>query len=138
MTDLTKSANYFRRYVTTTLLEHKDKKCIISGTKDNLTVHHLNIGFRELLEEAYEAAGLKYNHVLTGLSIEDRETIKSHLIKLHEEKAQYVTLSISLHKKYHELNQRNISPEQFEVFKRWCKKNKKRNHNAVATRRKNK
>lgn len=136
MTNLIKSTNYFRRYITEIILENKSKRCVISGTKDNLTVHHLNIGFLELLKEAYEAAGVTYKPYIVSLTVEEIEDIKYHLIRLHKEKAQFVTLSYSLHKKYHELNKRNISEEQFTIFKSWCKRNKMRNHNAVSTRRK--
>lgn len=136
MTDLTKSTNYFRRYITDVILENKDKKCNISGTKDNLTVHHLNISFLQLLKEAYAAANVTYRPHMINLTVEERKMIKEQLIKLHYEKAEFVTLSHSIHKKYHELNKNNISREQFDCFKKWCNKNKKRNHTAIATRRK--
>ena len=126
MTDITLTNNYFRFYIQSWISNEKGKVCDITNKKQNLTVHHMNVSFNELLREAFALSNIEYTFKINGLSADQISAIKENLVLLHQQKAKVVTVSYHLHQLYHKLNYRNISEEQYEVFKRYIKKQRQK------------
>lgn len=112
---------YFREQINIELQKHKADKCDISSSKNNLTVHHVNVSFADLLHEAFELNNIKYQTTITGLTQQQLNDISAVLIKLHQEKAQYVTLTNKIHKNYHR-SIKTVTLQMYKLFKTLIKK----------------
>ena len=107
---------YFREKINPELQKHKAAKCDITSSKSGLTVHHVNVSFSELLHESFEINNIKYQTTIKGLNQQQLNDISDTLIKLHQKKAQYVTLTIKMHRKYHKAV-KTVSIQMYKLFK---------------------
>lgn len=117
ITNLYYTVNYFRIFIDDIVLSNKDTKCDISGEKKNLVVHHLNIGYSKLLHEAFDNVNIKFQNRIADLTLDQIDLVKDELIKLHKEKAKFVTLTYGEHKRYHEIYKNEITEEAYKEFK---------------------
>lgn len=122
MTRLYLTTQYFRTYVNEIQKAYKQTRCCITGTKDNLTVHHTT-SYKELLLQAFEAAGVPYSKYIAGVSQEQISLVIDQLIRLHQETKLY-TVCRSMHNRYHN-NYEAINIETWEHFVAYQKRRKR-------------
>lgn len=132
MTPLFLTTQYFRTYVYEIQKGYRETRCCITGAKDNLTVHHTT-AYKELLLQAFEAAGVPYSKYIADVSQEQISLIIDQLIRLHKETKLY-TVAKHLHKRYHD-NYEEVNIETWEHFVAY---QKKRRRIAYSVRSKNK
>lgn len=111
--------NYFRRNLTEwrqASLEEYDNKCIITHSKDNLDVHHINVTFQEIMAEAHVNLNIQQYRTLTNYSLVQLTLLKEEILRLHFKYGLGVPITHNLHKQYHFKYRNNISAETFYEF----------------------
>lgn len=95
--------------------------CDITNVTDNLEVHHLNINYSDILQEALQNTNFQIlpdKKNLSDYPITDIQKVKKEIQRLHYEKVQGVVLTKNVHKKFHQTyGYYNNSIEQYLHFK---------------------
>lgn len=101
---------------------HKDSfsqtggKCIISGKKRNLHLHHV-YNFNKILLETVESLNLDIREKVDMYSNEELQQLENKCLELHYKYGLGVPLTKELHKEFHNIYGRiNNTQEQFEEF----------------------
>ena len=120
--------NYFRRHLTEwrqASLEEYNSKCIITHTTEDLDIHHLNVTFKDIVEEAHTNLNIKPHKTLVNYSIVDLALLKDEILRLHFLYGLGVPISRKLHKQYHNIYKEDINATTFHEFANNYKKNEK-------------
>lgn len=98
-------------------------KCDISGSSENLEVHHL-VNFKDLLELASQNTGIPIYSSTSQYTLEERQLLTQELIALHDPSLG-VVLSRKYHILFHQLyGKEHNTPEQYIEFKEKIRKDK--------------
>lgn len=122
------ASNYFRRQVNEwrqASLEEHNRKCVITGDKDNLEVHHINVRFRDILKEAHANLNIEQHKLIINYSLVDLTLLKQELLRLHFQYGLGVPIAHNLHKKYHSIYKDEINSATFHAFANDIKNNNK-------------
>lgn len=95
-----------------------DFTCVLSGTKEDIVVHHLNKNFSEIRDEAFFNLNIHNAKQVYELTDAELRDLKKEFIKLHNDYGLGVVLNKDIHKLFHKLygNKFNTK-DQFEEFK---------------------
>lgn len=113
------ASNYFRRQMEEwrqASLEEHNRKCVISGEKNNLEVHHIYIRFKDILNEAHANLNIEQHRIITNYSLVDLTLLKQELLRLHFSYGLGVSITHDLHKKYHSIYKDEINAATFHSF----------------------
>lgn len=111
--------NYFRRHLTEwrqASLEEYNNKCIISNTKQDLEVHHLNVRFQDIMKEAHLNLNIQQHKTLTNYTLVELTLLKDEMSRLHFKYGLGVPITHDLHKQYHKEYCNDINAETFHEF----------------------
>lgn len=113
------ASNYFRRQMEEwrqASLEEHNRKCVISGDKENLEIHHIYVRFKDILKEAHDNLNIAQHKIITNYSLVDLTLLKQELLRLHFKYGLGVPLRHDLHKKYHSIYKDEINAATFHSF----------------------
>lgn len=111
--------NYFRRHLTEwrqASLEEYNNECIITHSKNNLEVHHINVTFQKIIAEAHVNLNIQQYRTLTNYSLVELALLKEEILRLHFKYGLGVPITHNLHKQYHFKYRNNISAQTFHEF----------------------
>ena len=77
-----------------------DWRCIVSGGKNNLDLHHV-VNFASIVDEALLHTEIPLKTQVSDYSSRELEAIKTEMMKLHAAYGQGVLLAKPLHQKFH-------------------------------------
>jgi hypothetical protein len=98
-------------------LKHYNYKCVLTGKKKDIIVHHL-YSYRNILLEVLKDLNLKIHPQISDYSELELKNIEQHLIEKHYYYGLGVPLHSSLHTLFHSIYLRGDNTlEQFEEFK---------------------
>ena len=114
-------SDYFRSAVYRTWrvdsLSFYGEKCLISGEKENIVVHHLNKSFLELEEQVFEEFGYSKMTIVENIKEKDLVEMRRRIQQLHYLNGYGVPITDCLHKEFHsKYGKINNTPEQFIEF----------------------
>jgi hypothetical protein len=97
---------------------HCNEKCIITGIKDNIDIHHL-YGFDLILDELLELTKIPLKSTIGEYSDEELKVLEENCIKLHNTYPLGVCLTDEMHDEFHKkYGYGKNTPEQFYEFYR--------------------
>lgn len=99
-------------------LEECNHKCVISGSKDQLEVHHINKTFNEIVAKAYKNLGKQFRFRRDEYYLGELDEIAEEVVRLHFIYGLGVAVTRPLHRKYHREYDNNINPKTFHEFSR--------------------
>ena len=105
-------------------LEECNRTCIITGTKDNLEVHHINKKFVDIVREAYKSLGKTFRFRKDEYYLGELDEIAEEVVKLHFKYGLGVAITRSTHRQYHRIYKDNINPKTLHQFSEDFKSNK--------------
>lgn len=91
-------------------------KCVISGMKTQIEIHHVNKSFIEILHEALDKCDLQLLSTIGEYSTEGLETLIKKVISLHYEYGLGVAITRDLHNEFHSMYGYNCTNEDFKNF----------------------
>ena len=92
-------------------------KCVITGVKGSVVVHHLT-GFNTILFETMETLNLPIYQTISEYTPEELKLIENKCLELHYKYGLGVVLSEEVHKEFHSIyGYGDNTPEQFKEFK---------------------
>lgn len=91
-------------------------KCVISGVKKQLEIHHLSKSFNEIYIEALSHCNLQQLSSIGGYSAEELDSLIEYVISLHYQYGLGVAITRDLHNEFHSLFGYNCTKENFEEF----------------------
>lgn len=100
-------------------LKNAEYKCDISNEhSNNLVVHHIDVNFRELVNQALKNTNLDLRHSINEYSLEERTALEEELLRLHR-----ISNGVVIKKEYHDLfhkiyGKTNNNRSQYEKFKK--------------------
>lgn len=98
-------------------LKHCGYKCVVTGKRDNLVIHHL-YNFNNILRETLSILGLDIKSSISEYSNDELFSMVSKCQELHFKYGLGVSLTNEVHKLFHKTYGRtNNTPEQFYEFK---------------------
>jgi hypothetical protein len=119
--ELNSTYNYLRNATCQwkTDMKHKyGNRCVITGTKDNLRIHHLQKSFVEIIEETFTKAELKYKNSIYHYTIEERDKLSKICLEIHRQ-YEGVPIEAKLHKRFHDqYGVTGYTEDNFKEFKR--------------------
>lgn len=105
-----------------------NRTCDITGTKDDIVVHHL-VSFNNILQEALNNTNLMLKKTIGDYSQDDIVLLQKEVLKLHYEYGLGVCLSKEVHDEFHSIYGRgDNTKEQYLEFKKNKLNNKKENN----------
>ena len=110
---------YLRNFITEwkeASLAECGNRCIITGSKDNLQIHHLSKRYKDLVIEAHENLKIENKIVTARYTLIELALLKDELLKLHFKYGLGVAINGDLHEQYHKENKDNINAESFREF----------------------
>ena len=119
--DLNNTYNYLRKSTKPWKESCKRKhngKCVVTGTKDNLQVHHLQKSFMDMVDEALELASLDYRPKINQYDDSERQRLTDACKEVHS-RYDGVPVCVKFHKKFHE--RYGIRGYTEEDFRKFCK-----------------
>jgi hypothetical protein len=103
-------------------LKHYDFMCPLTGTDDDLIIHHL-YPFHKIVKEALDILNMDVRPAISEYSQDELNSIDDMVLKLHDKYGYGVPLERYIHDMFHSkklYGALHNTPEQFEEFKqRW-------------------
>lgn len=103
--DITKTTDYLRLTAISPWIQDTRRlyknKCILSGKKRNIEIHHHIVTFKHLVKETFNTLHIKFNPKTSTYTQEELKLISDQLLRLHYKYGLGVTLTKSIHKKLH-------------------------------------
>lgn len=115
---LHKLNKFLRREVNKSGWVKRARKCYITGSTNNLRVHHDGMSFSKISETAFKNLNIKYKGEFTECySTTELILIKNEVLRLHKLYAKPITLTEDIHNELHRVYGTHVSHEQLEEFK---------------------
>ena len=90
--------------------------CYVSKRTDQLEVHHADVSFSEIFNEAHKVLGLTYHNDTKDYAPEDLKALTDKVLELHN-KAIGIVLTHDIHKQLHQRYGTHVDMNQIEEFK---------------------
>lgn len=91
-------------------------RCVITGSKDNLEIHHFCRRYHKLIEEAHINLGIENKIMTAHYQLTELALLKEELLRLHFKYGLGVVIDGDLHEQYHKEYHNNINAETFKEF----------------------
>ncbi|MCM3636380.1 hypothetical protein M3152_01520 [Sporosarcina luteola] len=91
-------------------------RCVISGAKKHLEIHHLNKSFIEIFYEALSSCNLKEFSSVGEYSDEELNALVESFDLIHFENGYGVPITRKLHQAFHSIYGQNTCQQDFEEF----------------------
>lgn len=112
-----------KKYTRYELLDwkHEVKKtqntCYVSGSKEELEIHHLSRPFSEIFQEALHNLNLPYHKDTEDYTQEELDALSGEVLRLHESVIA-LALRKDIHKDLHKIYGLNFTMDQVEEYKK--------------------
>lgn len=92
------------------------KQCYVSGSTENLEVHHLSKPFSEMFNEAHTILEIQYHKDTRDYAESDLKALTDLVVSMHKDVTALV-LESKIHKALHDTYGLNFTMDQVEEFK---------------------
>jgi hypothetical protein len=97
-------------------LQKNNFKCVITGKKENLEVHHM-YPFHKVFKQVFDDLQLYSKEAIGDYSTSELNRIEEYFLKIHNEKCIGVTLNAEIHKEFHsKYGILDFTPDDFREF----------------------
>lgn len=91
-------------------------KCYVTGSTDELEIHHANKSFSDIFNEAHEKLGLEYHKEIKDYDKADLQALIDEVVDMHKDVVP-VVLHKDIHKQLHKQYGEHVNMDQIENFK---------------------
>lgn len=91
--------------------------CDISGSTEDLQVHHLNINFQDVVAEAMNNLGIKEISNIKEIDSNILASLREEIERIHLTKVEGIVLTKKIHKEFHHIYGYHNTKEQYIEFK---------------------
>lgn len=100
-----------------------NNKCLLTGSKIDVEVHHLNKSFVDICDETFKELGIEYHTYTSEYDKETLDKIASKCLELHFRYGLGVLITKRLHIRFHDVyGVTGYTSEDFKTFKRAFRK----------------
>lgn len=99
-------------------------KCYITGSEQDLEIHHANHSFADIFKEAHNNLNLEYHEDTKDYSEADFQALVDEVVRLHEDVIP-VVLTHDIHLKLHKTYGSHVNMDQINEFKTTYQNNNK-------------
>lgn len=118
-----------KRYTRAALIDWKhsvknaQKQCYVTGSTDNLEIHHAGKNFSEIFKAAHNKLNIKYHSEVKDYNKADLEALVDEVVNMHDSVIP-VVLNSKIHKQLHDIYGEHVNMDQINEFKKNYNKRK--------------
>lgn len=111
-----------KKYTRAALIDWKNSikqtqtRCYITGSTENLEIHHAGKSFSEIFKDAHKKLNLTYHSQVKDYDESDMEALVDEIVKMHDDVIP-VVLNSDIHLLLHQEYGEHVNMEQIEQFK---------------------
>ncbi len=107
-------------------VKETQKQCYVSGSQQDLEIHHAEKAFGDILRASHEALGLEYHKDSADYNEADLEALIEAVIEAHKDVVP-VVLNKDIHAELHKQYGKHVNMNQINEFKvQYIKNNNKK------------
>lgn len=97
-------------------VKKSQKQCYVTGSTEDLEIHHANHSFSDIFHEAHEKLGLEYHKDTADYNEADLQALIDEVVKMHEDVIP-VVLTQKIHLALHQRYGSHVDMDQINEFK---------------------
>lgn len=106
-------------------IKKSQKQCYVTGSTENLEIHHLSKPFSEMFKEAHKTLGIQYHEDVKDYAESDLDALTDLVVDMHKDVTALV-LNKDIHKALHNQYGLNFTMDQVNKFKAEYQNNNKK------------